>query len=95
MLDEATTALGPDMEAEICATLERLSGTVTIVAVSHQAALRRVANQVFEVDGGTVLPVPTVTDGEHLTAPVTPRSTNDDMSDSSVRHLGGPQSSSG
>ncbi len=54
ILDEATTALDPETEAEICTTLVALRGRVTIIAVSHQAALREVADQVFEVDGGIV-----------------------------------------
>jgi ATP-binding cassette subfamily C protein len=54
ILDEATTALDPETEAEICETLENLGRRVTIVAVSHQPALRDVADQVYEVDRGTV-----------------------------------------
>jgi ATP-binding cassette subfamily C protein len=54
ILDEATTALDPETEAEICETLEDLGRKVTIIAVSHQPALRDVADRVYEVDRGTV-----------------------------------------
>jgi ATP-binding cassette subfamily C protein len=54
VLDEATTALDPETEAEICETLVQLGKRVTIVAVSHQPALRDVAEQVYEVDRGKV-----------------------------------------
>jgi ATP-binding cassette subfamily C protein len=52
VLDEATTALDPESEAAICATLEQLRGTVTIVAISHQPMLRDAADIVYHVSGG-------------------------------------------
>lgn len=52
ILDEPTTALDSKTEAEVCATLANLSGQVTVVAVSHQPALRDVADQVYEIDRG-------------------------------------------
>ncbi|MFQ5530273.1 MAG: ABC transporter ATP-binding protein [Gemmatimonadota bacterium] len=52
ILDEATTALDPVTEAELCATLRQLAGQVTILAISHQAALREVADIVYRVEGG-------------------------------------------
>jgi ATP-binding cassette subfamily C protein len=58
ILDEATTALDPDSESIVCATLERLKGDVTVIAISHQPALVAAADQVFNVNGGTVSPVP-------------------------------------
>jgi ATP-binding cassette, subfamily C, bacterial len=54
ILDEATTALDPDTEAAICETLRRLRGKVTVLAVSHQPAIRDVADLVYEVAGGQV-----------------------------------------
>lgn len=54
ILDEATTALDPETEAEIVATLRQLAGRVTILAISHQAALRDVADLVFTIDRGAV-----------------------------------------
>jgi ATP-binding cassette, subfamily C, bacterial len=54
ILDEATTALDPDTEAAICNTLLQLRGEVTILAVSHQPAIRAVADVVYELAGGRV-----------------------------------------
>lgn len=54
ILDEATTALDPGTEADICSTLRKLAGKVTILAISHQAALRDVADIVYRVDDGRV-----------------------------------------
>jgi ATP-binding cassette subfamily C protein len=54
ILDEATTALDPDTERLVCDALRGLSETMTIVAISHQAAIRAVADQVLEVGGGQV-----------------------------------------
>lgn len=52
ILDEATTALDPKTEAEICETLKRLSGRMTIIAISHQPAIAKVADLVFNVREG-------------------------------------------
>ena len=49
VLDEVTTALDPETEAEICQTLKELSGQVTIVSISHQAAMRDVADNIVEL----------------------------------------------
>lgn len=49
ILDEATTALDPQTEAEICRTLVDLKDEVTILAISHQTALQDVADIVYEV----------------------------------------------
>ena len=54
ILDEPTTALDPDTEAEICATLSQLSGSVTILAISHQKALRDAADVRYRIDGGRI-----------------------------------------
>lgn len=54
ILDEATTALDPHTEAEITATLRKLAGRVTILAISHQAALRDAADIVYRIDKGGV-----------------------------------------
>ena len=55
ILDEPTTALDPSTEAEICETLRKLSGSVTIFAISHQPALMEVADIVYRVEDGTVV----------------------------------------
>ena len=54
ILDEATTALDPETERDICRTLVKLKDHVTILAISHQAAIREVADIVYEVDSGRV-----------------------------------------
>jgi len=54
VLDEATTALDPATEAAICKSLVGLRGLVTILAISHQTALREVAEILFEVGNGRV-----------------------------------------
>jgi ATP-binding cassette subfamily C protein len=56
VLDEATTALDPETEAEICQALVALKGKVTILAISHQPALRNVADFSYEVNGGDLRP---------------------------------------
>jgi ATP-binding cassette subfamily C protein len=57
ILDEATTALDPDTERSVCEALRLLTESMTIVAVSHQPAIKAVADHVFEVRGGQVLEV--------------------------------------
>jgi ATP-binding cassette subfamily C protein len=54
ILDEATTALDPETELEICRTLQKLTGSVTILAISHQAALLESAAWAYEVKDGRV-----------------------------------------
>jgi ATP-binding cassette subfamily C protein len=49
ILDEVTTALDPLTEEAICKTLKDLSGRITILAVSHQAALVEAADQVYRL----------------------------------------------
>lgn len=55
ILDEATSALDPELEAEVCSALLDLRGRVTIVAVSHQPALRDAADLVYRVEEGSVV----------------------------------------
>ena len=54
ILDEATTALDPETERSVCDALRRLAATITIVAISHQPAIKAVADQILEVSGGEV-----------------------------------------
>ena len=49
-----TTALDPATEAAICSSLRKLRGEVTILAISHQPALKRAADLVYEVSRGGV-----------------------------------------
>ncbi|MDP7169421.1 MAG: ABC transporter ATP-binding protein [Nitrospinota bacterium] len=55
ILDEPTTALDPSTEAEICETLRKLSGSVTIFAISHQRAIMEAADVVYRVEDGIVV----------------------------------------
>jgi len=57
ILDEATTALDRDTETGICDTFRRLRGSVTILAICHQGRLLEIADRVYRVDGGTIVPV--------------------------------------
>src|SRR5262249_39122341 len=57
ILDEATTALDPQTEADICETLRGLRGSLSILAICHQGRLIEVADRVYRVDGGAVVPV--------------------------------------
>jgi ATP-binding cassette subfamily C protein len=54
ILDEATTALDPQTEREICATLQQLRGEITILAISHQPTLFECADWAYQVEGGAV-----------------------------------------
>lgn len=57
ILDEATTALDPVNEAAICETLRKLSGKITILAISHQPALMKVADQVYRLQNKAVVAI--------------------------------------
>jgi ATP-binding cassette subfamily C protein len=52
ILDEATSALDPASEAAICDTLDQLRGQISILAISHQLGLARIADRVFRLEGG-------------------------------------------
>jgi len=54
ILDEATTALDPDTEKAICSTLVHLAGNLTILAISHQPAIRDISDVVFELSEGSM-----------------------------------------
>ena len=79
ILDEATAALDPKTEREILETLQRLSGEVTILAISHQPALRGIADLVYHLRGGAVEEVEVkdtggVSEDAGLSLPAGPRS---------------------
>ena len=57
ILDEATTALDPENEVAICNTLSQLRGQLTILAISHQPAVLKVADQAYRLQNGTAVPV--------------------------------------
>jgi ATP-binding cassette subfamily C protein len=52
ILDEATTALDPDSEALVLSAIEALRGRTTVFAISHQPALRSVADQMYRIVDG-------------------------------------------
>jgi len=52
VLDEATTGLDVPTEAAILETLTALRGRVTILAISHQSALREAADLILELQPG-------------------------------------------
>ncbi|WP_299615500.1 ABC transporter ATP-binding protein [Pelagibius sp.] len=52
ILDEATAALDPKTEAEICGTLKQLAGELTIIAISHQDALQDAADIIHRIENG-------------------------------------------
>jgi ATP-binding cassette subfamily C protein len=54
ILDEATTALDPETEAAICRTLQELSGTVTILSISHQSAMLDASSVAYRLENGKV-----------------------------------------
>ena len=54
ILDEATSALDPETEAEICNTLSHLKGELTLLAISHQPGITRVADTAYRLGYGTV-----------------------------------------
>ena len=56
ILDEATSALDPESEMAIGQTLKKLSGNLTIIAISHQPALAKSADRAYRLqDGQAVL----------------------------------------
>jgi ATP-binding cassette subfamily C protein len=54
ILDEATTGVDPETEAEIFETLRELLGDLTIVVISHQSAVEKIAEVRYEVANGSV-----------------------------------------
>ncbi|HKU30452.1 thiol reductant ABC exporter subunit CydD [Arthrobacter sp. NyZ413] len=53
LLDEPTAHLDPASAEAIRETLEGLHGAATVILVAHDAATRRLADHVVELDGGT------------------------------------------
>ena len=54
ILDEPTTALDPQTEAQICATLKFLGKGLTILAISHQSAVADISDTVYRIEAGKV-----------------------------------------
>jgi ATP-binding cassette subfamily C protein len=57
ILDEATSALDEETQASICATLRKLSGKLTVLAISHRQALVDVADKAYRLEKGAIAPV--------------------------------------
>ena len=60
ILDEATTALDPQTEMEICTMLEQLKGQVTVFAISHQTTLMQHADIIYYLEDGIIKKYPNV-----------------------------------
>jgi ATP-binding cassette subfamily C protein len=54
ILDEATSALDQETQTSICDTLKKLSGKLTVLAISHRQALIDVADQAYRLDQGAL-----------------------------------------
>lgn len=54
LLDEPTTALDRATEQEICDTLDALRGDITILAISHQPAIRAICDRVLQLSEGVL-----------------------------------------
>jgi len=52
ILDEVTSALDNRTEEELCATLREISGTITILAVSHRPGLMGIADNLYKLADG-------------------------------------------
>jgi ATP-binding cassette subfamily C protein len=57
ILDEATTALDPESESAVWQAMKELRGNTTIVAISHQQALREVADRAYRIQNGRAEPL--------------------------------------
>ena len=55
ILDEATTALDPETEAGIVATVKRLTGRLTVLSISHQPAMQDAATVVYQLEDGAAV----------------------------------------
>jgi ATP-binding cassette subfamily C protein len=67
ILDEATSGLDPASEAAVCDTLQQLRGELTILAISHQSALVKIADKTYRIQGGKIL------QEENSPEPITPQ----------------------
>lgn len=54
ILDEVTSALDPETEAEIVENIAGLRGAYTIVAITHRPAWTKIADRLYRVSGGKV-----------------------------------------
>jgi ATP-binding cassette subfamily C protein len=52
--DESTSGLDPQSEAAVCDTLQQLRGELTILVISHQPALVKIADIAYRIQNGKV-----------------------------------------
>ncbi len=71
ILDEVTSALDPETEAEICRMLRGLLDRLTILAISHQPAVVESADKVYRIRHGEVSLV--TSDHDSGLVPITPQ----------------------
>jgi ATP-binding cassette subfamily C protein len=58
IFDEVTSALDPDTERDICQRISKLTGEITIVAITHRPAWNSIATRVYSVGNGEVTEQP-------------------------------------
>ncbi|WP_135081512.1 ABC transporter ATP-binding protein [Terasakiella sp. SH-1] len=56
ILDEPTSALDAKTEAEFCKNLKELNTDIAILAITHQAGIRNVADSIIDVSEGIAVP---------------------------------------
>jgi ATP-binding cassette, subfamily C, bacterial len=54
ILDEVTSALDPDSEADICSLMRTLSKDMGIVAITHRPAILKIADRIYRLQDGVV-----------------------------------------
>ena len=54
LLDEATAALDAESETAVWDAVARLRGRTTVVAISHQPALSKIADRIYRIEDGRV-----------------------------------------
>jgi len=54
ILDEVTSALDPQTEAEICANIQDIAESYTILAITHRPIWAEIASKLYSVENGTV-----------------------------------------
>jgi ATP-binding cassette subfamily C protein len=64
ILDEATSGLDPESETAVCDTLQQLRGALTILAISHQSALVKIADKAYHIQDGKILQTETTAQPE-------------------------------
>jgi ATP-binding cassette subfamily C protein len=70
ILDEATSGLDPESEAAVCDTLQQLRGELTILAISHQSALVKIADKAYRIQDGKILQTENTSESDLPTADI-------------------------